>query len=86
MENNITPNYWVIFIQLDGTVIHMIAYEEPPAVRDVLHITEELRTDEEFGIGDLVDSLIMTIVKDGATAQECLKNIQPLGQQNDNQE
>ena len=58
-------NYFVSFLDKDsGDVIHIAGYEERPDVINLIHLFEELKTDEEFGMNsDYVNTLKVGIFK-----------------------
>lgn len=60
-------NYWLVFADEPdednmNEVHHIIGTVGFPSDDDIADFTEEVRTDEEFGLGDLVDSLIIQVV------------------------
>ena len=58
--------HWIVWYkeQDDGTrdVYHMVGTEGYPNEETVGHLTEEVRYDEEFGLGDTMDELEMVIL------------------------
>jgi hypothetical protein len=42
----------------DYEVLHFVGYWEKPGVYDFEHITEEIRTDPEFGLVEIADQLV----------------------------
>lgn len=40
-----------------GEIVHFVGYTTEPTIEQAEHFAEELRNDEEFGLGDIVDSL-----------------------------
>ena len=73
-EFDFDNKYWIIFgePQPDGGtyVHHAVSFDEEPDENNIKHVYEEVRTDPEFGIGDLVDSLTVTLLKPGPEADE----------------
>ena len=55
-------NCFVIFVK-DDKMIHSVGYESIPKVKSLIHLFEELKTDEEFGIPDLEELKIDIIGK-----------------------
>lgn len=56
--------YWVIVIDPeditengDVAIVHMCGYIEEPTKEEIDSLKEELRTDEEFGLTEIVDRL-----------------------------
>ncbi|MFW6002538.1 MAG: hypothetical protein ACOCQD_04285 [archaeon] len=43
----------------DGEIIHFVGYVTKPTIEQAEHLREELRRDSDFGLGDLVDGLII---------------------------
>lgn len=42
-----------------GVVIHFVGYWAEPTKEDVEHLYEELKNDEEFGLNEIIDRLII---------------------------
>jgi hypothetical protein len=51
VEEQIRPNYFVIFFDDNHNIFHATGYEKYPKIADLFHLVQELDTDEEFGIG-----------------------------------
>ncbi len=43
----------------DLEVLHFCGYEKPPSVSDLESLYEELRNDEEFGLTEVADGLVI---------------------------
>lgn len=60
-------NYWLLFHEASGNemtsiVHHIIGTEGVPTEEEINSFIEEVRTDEEFGLGDLVDNLTVEVI------------------------
>lgn len=61
-DSGIIPNFAVLFIDSDNSIVHAVFHEDYPNIADVSHNIEEMKN-EEFGIGeDVVDELKMVII------------------------
>jgi hypothetical protein len=56
----IRPRF-VVVVKLDGTVVHLVGYEEEPSKADLAHLRQELREDGEFGLCGCVDELTFEV-------------------------
>ena len=48
----------------DVTILHMVLMEQPPDDDMVQHLWDEIATDEEFGLAEIVDELEMIELPD----------------------
>lgn len=72
--------FWVTFWehQTDRAVLHhAVGYEKMPTQHDLDHIKEEVRSDPEFALGDLVDKLDITVIgpDDGDLVDDLKKHL-----------
>lgn len=57
--------YWMVFYTDDGEIMevyHALGLMEKPTAEETVGFINELRTDEEFGLGDKVDELKIKVV------------------------
>lgn len=66
-------NHWVVFTSVEGDYMHFhhaVAYGQIPSEEEIKRVTEEVRSDPEFGIGDLVDELQVLVLEPGEPETE----------------
>lgn len=49
--------YGIVVRNEEGRCLHFVGFEEKPTIRDIEHIREELATDKEFGLTEIIDDL-----------------------------
>ena len=62
MKISTLGNIVILFINEDDEIVHKIIYEELPNISSLIHNFEEMKDDDEFGIGESYLKLVVAII------------------------